>query len=71
MKVAEMKNGVLTYRNLTPEEEEEWEKAQQETHPQEPTLDDRVKILESTKANQTEVDELNEALNMILTGVTE
>ena len=37
----------------------------------EPTLDDRVSTLEATKANQTDVDELNEALNMILTGVTE
>ena len=36
----------------------------------EPTLDDRVSSLETTKANQTDVDELNEALNMILTGYT-
>ena len=36
-----------------------------------PTLDERVTSLEATKADQTSVDELNEALNMILTGVTE
>ena len=36
----------------------------------EPTLDERVSIMETTKANQTDVDELNEALNMILTGYT-
>lgn len=34
----------------------------------EPTLDDRVSSLETTKADQTDVDELNEALDMILTG---
>ena len=37
----------------------------------EPTLEDRVSTLETSKADQTSVDELNEALNMILTGVTE
>ena len=62
-------NGV--YRDMTSEEIAEFEKLQQETTTPEPSLDDRVKILESTKANQTEVDELNEALIMILTGVTE
>ena len=35
-----------------------------------PTLDDRVKTLENTKAEQADVDELNEVLNMILTGYT-
>lgn len=35
-----------------------------------PTLEERVGSLEKSKANQTDVDELNEALNMILTGVT-
>lgn len=34
----------------------------------EPTLDERVSALETTKADQTDVDELNEALDMILTG---
>ena len=36
----------------------------------EPTLDERVTSLETTKADQASVDELNEALNMILTGYT-
>ena len=36
----------------------------------EPTLDDRVSSLETTKADQTDVDELHEALDMILTGYT-
>ena len=35
-----------------------------------PTLEERVGNLEQSKANQADVDELNEALNMILTGVT-
>ena len=39
--------------------------------PEEPTLEERVSTLETSKADQTSVDELNEALNMILTGVTE
>lgn len=37
----------------------------------EPTLDERVTSLETEKASQADVDELNEALNMILMGVTE
>ena len=36
----------------------------------EPTLDERVSALENKKADQTDVDELNEALDMILTGYT-
>ena len=36
----------------------------------ETTLDERVSSLETTKADQTDVDELNEALNMILTDYT-
>ena len=35
-----------------------------------PTLEERVGSLEKSKANQADVDELNEALNMILTGAT-
>ena len=35
-----------------------------------PTLEERVGNLEQSKANQADVDELHEALNMILTGVT-
>lgn len=37
----------------------------------EPTLEERVSAVETGKAEQSDVDELNEALNMILTGVTE
>lgn len=36
----------------------------------EPTLDERVSALETTKADHTDVDEVNEALDMILTGYT-
>lgn len=36
-----------------------------------PTTEERLKALEDNKAEQTDVDELNEALNMILNGVTE
>lgn len=35
-----------------------------------PTLEERVGTLEKSKANQADVDELHEALDMILTGVT-
>ena len=38
--------------------------------PPEPTLEERVAAMETGKAEQTEVDELNEVLNMILTGYT-
>lgn len=38
--------------------------------PPPPTLEERVGTLEQSKANQADVDELNEALNMILTGAT-
>ena len=41
-----------------------------EPEPPAPTLDERVTALETEKASQTDVDELNEALNMILTGYT-
>ena len=41
-----------------------------EPEPPPPPLDERGTALETEKANQTDVDELNEALNMILTGYT-
>ena len=41
-----------------------------EPEPTAPTLDERVTSLETEKASQADVDELNEALNMILTGYT-
>ena len=61
----EVENGVVTSMTagVVPEPELEPEP--------EPTLDERVTSLETTKADQASVDELNEALNMILTGVTE
>lgn len=37
----------------------------------EPTLEERVEAMETGKAEQADVDELHEALDMILTGVTE
>lgn len=48
------------------------EAARPEPKPEpEPTLEERVETLENSKAEQTDVDELHEALNMILDGVTE
>ena len=41
-----------------------------EPEPPAPTLDERVTSLETEKASQADVDDLNEALNMILTGYT-
>lgn len=63
-----------TVYTVTPDTEawEAW-KAEQPPEPEPeatPTLDERVSTLETTKADQTDVDELNEALNMILTGYT-
>lgn len=58
---------------VTPDLEswEEW-KAEQPPEPEPtPTLEERVSAVETGKAEQSDVDELNEALNMILTGVTE
>lgn len=43
---------------------------QPEPEPEPHTLDERVSSLETTKADQTDVNELNEALNMLLTGYT-
>lgn len=53
---------------------EAWEawKASQPPEPEPvPTLEERVSAVETGKAEQSDVDELHEALNMILTGVTE
>ena len=57
-------DGVVTSMTagVVPEPEPEPDPAQ--------TIDERISTLETTKANQTDVDELNEALNMILTGYT-
>lgn len=36
-----------------------------------PTTEERLEALETQKADQTDVDELNEALDLLLSGVTE
>lgn len=55
-----------SYRDMTLEEVDEFNRLQQKKPPdQPPTIDQRVENLEGDTA------ELKEALNMILTGVTE
>ena len=61
-------NGVS--RLATQEEIAAWEIITNQPAPL-PTPDERIAALEATKAEQTDVDELHEALNMILTGVVE
>lgn len=60
-------DGVI--REMTEAEIKAWENALavEET----PTEAERIRRLEETKAEQADVDELHEALDMILTGVTE
>ena len=60
-------DGVI--REMTEAEIKAWENALavEET----PTEAERIRRLEETKAEQADVDELHEALEMILTGVTE
>lgn len=60
-----------TIRPATAEEISEWQQAAQNAPEPIPTPEERLTKLEKTKAEQTDVDELHEALNMILTGVTE
>ena len=68
MKVCE--NG--EYRDATPEEIAAWEAVEDLPIPEPtPTPEERIQRLEETKAEQTDVDELHEALGMILTGVVE
>lgn len=67
MRVCE--NGV--YRDATPEEIAVWEEVAETMPDPTPTPEERIQRLEETKAEQVDVDELHEALNMILTGVTE
>ena len=64
-----IKNNIVY--SATPEEIAAWEAAAQNAPEPTPTPEERLTKLEETKAEQTDVDELNEALNMILTGVTE
>lgn len=56
--VSEAYNGEVTVEEVADEEKE-------------PTTEERIAALEESKANQTDVDELTEALDMILAGVTE
>ena len=60
-------DGVI--REMTEAEIKAWENALavEET----PTEAERIRRLEETQAEQADVDELHEALDMILTGVTE
>lgn len=62
-------NGV--YRDMTPEEIAAWQNDMASQPDPTPTPEERLTKLEETKAEQADVDELNEALNMILSGVTE
>lgn len=60
-----------TYRDATSEEIAAWEEAAQSAPASTPTPEERIAALEQTKAEQTGVNELHEALEMILSGVTE
>lgn len=64
-----LENGV--YRDATPEEITAWQEAAETMPEPTPTPEERIQRLEETKAEQTDVDELHEALEMILTGVVE
>ena len=69
--VEQAKDGTVT---VTPNLEawEAWKEAEAaKSQPDpEPTLEERVKTMETGKAEQADVDELHEALDMILTGYT-
>lgn len=69
MSIPVCENGI--YRDATPEEIAAWEEAAQNAPDPTPTPEERITKLEQTKAEQTDVDELHEALEMILTGVVE
>ena len=64
-----MDNGII--RSPTQEEIAAWEEVAQNAPEPIPTPEERIAALEQTKAEQTDVDELHEALEMILSGVTE
>lgn len=67
---AEEINGAMTVTSWTPGIIPETGPVPEPPEPPAPTLDERVTALETEKASQADVDELNEALNMILTGYT-
>lgn len=67
----EWDNGTITEREATQEDVYRWE-MEMDNMPEPPeTPEERLTRLEGTKADKTDVDELHEALGMILTGVTE
>lgn len=64
-----IENGVI--RDATPDEIAAWQEAEETIPEPTPTPEERIQRLEETKAEQADVDELHEALEMILTGVVE
>lgn len=58
-------------REMTPEEIAAWQEAAETMPEPTPTPEERLTKLEETKAEQSDVEELQEALDMILNGVTE
>ena len=63
---------IRTVYTVAPDTEawEAWKASLPEEPEPEPTLEERVATMETGKAEQADVDELHEALNMILTGYT-
>lgn len=74
MKIAEYKNGKLIYRASTPEEDAETERRKKEQSEiyRNPTPDERLDSVEHrTDALESGNSEILEALDMLLSGVTE
>lgn len=72
MRIAEYKNGKLEYRDATPEEIAEIERQQSEIPEPEPTLDERLVSVEKRASDlETNSEEIQEALDLLLSGVTE
>lgn len=67
----EWNNGTITEREATQEDVYRWE-MEMDNMPESPeTPEERLARLEEDKADRADVDELHEALEMILTGVVE
>lgn len=72
MRVAENKNGNTIYRDATPEEIAEMEKAQSEMPEPEPTQEEWLsKVEQRTSDLESNSAEILEALDMLLSGVME
>lgn len=72
MRIAEYKNGKLEYRDATPEEIAEIERQQSEIPEPEPTPDERLASVEKRTSDlETNSAEIQEALDLLLSGVTE